>query len=513
MFAPGSGAGFIREIEEVIVKVEVVQGGLAEREAGALLVPLFADKGLTGALQSIDEKIGGMLSAFLAREDFRGKKNETAVLYPPPGAIGAERLVLVGLGERETCSAERVRQAAGAAAKAARALGATTLLAPPMGAERLAEEVAAQATVEGVLLGLYRFWELKTASKPTPDVVSLTLVAEGKDGAVGAGIGRVLAESANLARDLVNRPANVATPTHLAEVARAITEETGITVRVLDEAEMAALGMGALLSVAHGSDEPARFIVMDYRPEGDERSTVVLVGKGITFDSGGISLKPSKGMEAMKGDMGGAAAMMGAIRALALLKVPLRVVALVPATENMPSGRATKPGDVVEAMNGKTIEVINTDAEGRLILADALAYAERFHPDAIFDAATLTGACVVALGHHAAGVMGDEGLIERLREAGERSGERVWPLPLFEAYGEQLKSDVADLKNVGGRPAGAITAGYFLSHFVPEGVPWVHIDIAGVFMAERERPYQPKGGTGFGVRLLAETLRHWGEAD
>ncbi len=282
-----------------------------------------------------------------------------------------------------------------------------------------------------------------------------------------------------------------------------------MTIQVLDEVEMAELKMGALLSVAHGSEEPARFIILEHNAERADLPTIVLVGKGITFDSGGISLKKSEGMERMKGDMGGAAAVMGATRAAALLDLPLHVVCLAPVTENMPDGRATKPGDVVRAMNGLTIEVINTDAEGRLILADALTYAGRFHPDAIFDAATLTGACVVALGHDVAGAMGDEALITRLRAVETVCGERVWPLPLFELYDEQIKSTVADVKNVGGRPAGAITAARFLSKFVPEGVAWVHLDIAGLFLSDKERPYQPKGATGFGVRLLAETLRRW----
>ncbi len=496
------------------MKIEVIHAKLAEVETDALVLSLFADEPLSGQAAALDSRLGGALAALLEAGDFHGRRNEMAVFYPQ-GKVSARRLLLVGLGKRESCTAEVIRQAAGTAAKKARALGAKRVVMPPLGCGVVAADAAVQATVEGTMLGLYRFWELKTEPKPTPDVEVLTILA-GEEAHLPAAtqwarVGQVMAESANLARDLVNRPANIATPSHLAEVAAQIAEETGMTLRVLDEAEMEALGMHALLSVAHGSAEPARFIILEHNAGRDDLPTVVLVGKGITFDSGGISLKPSQGMERMKGDMGGAAAVLGAMRAAALLDLPLHLVGLAPATENMPGGRATKPGDVVKALNGLTIEIINTDAEGRLILADALAYAERFHPDAIFDAATLTGACVVALGHHAAGVMGDERLIARLREAGERSGERVWPLPLFEEYGEQLKSDVADVKNVGGRPAGAITAGFFLSKFVPKGVPWVHVDIAGLFLLEKERPYCPKGGTGFGVRLFAETLRRWEE--
>ncbi len=272
---------------------------------------------------------------------------------------------------------------------------------------------------------------------------------------------------------------------------------------------MEAMGMHLLLSVNQGGNEPAQMIILEHNAGRADLPTIVLVGKGITFDTGGISLKPSQGMEAMKGDMGGAAAVLGALRAVALLDLPLHVVGLAPVTENMPDSLATKPGDVFRSLKGLTVEIISTDAEGRLILADALTYAGEFNPDAIFDIATLTGSRIIALGAHAAAVLGDDALIEHLRQAGEMTGERVWPLPLFEAYGEQLKSDVADMKNIGGRPAGTITAAYFLSKFPPDGVPWVHIDIAGLGLVETATPYAPKGGTGFGVRLFVEALRTW----
>ncbi|MFN2109266.1 MAG: leucyl aminopeptidase family protein, partial [Anaerolineae bacterium] len=325
----------------------------------------------------------------------------------------------------------------------------------------------------------------------------------------GARAGQIVSESTLLARDLVNRPANIATPTHIAEAAERMAGETGLRCEVLDKATLEALGMHTLLSVNQGGDEPARMVILEHNAGRDDLPVVVLVGKGITFDTGGISLKPGANMHRMKGDMGGAAAVIGALRAVALLDLPLQVIGLAPLTENMPDAHATKPGDVVHSLKGLTVEILNTDAEGRLILADALTYAGTFEPAAVFDIATLTGGRVVALGDHAAAVMGDEALIERLRAAGDATYERVWPLPLFEEYGEQLKSGVADVANIGGRAASSITAGYFLSKFAPDDVPWVHIDIAGLDQIEKDLPYTPKGATGYGVRLFVETLRHW----
>jgi leucyl aminopeptidase len=325
----------------------------------------------------------------------------------------------------------------------------------------------------------------------------------------GARVGQIVAEAACLVRDLGNQPGNVATPTMLAQTAQRIAQQHGLRCQVLDRVQIEELGMGAFMSVARGSQEPPKFIILEHNADHEDLQTLVLVGKGITFDSGGISIKPGEKMEMMKFDMSGGAAVLGTLQAVAQLDLPLHVVGLVPATENLPSGTATKPGDIVRALSGKTIEVINTDAEGRMILADALAYAQRYQPAAVIDLATLTGACVVALGHHAIGLMGNNlELIARLKEAGQASGERVWELPLWEEYHEQLKSDVADMKNVGGRPAGAITAAALLSKFA-EGYPWAHLDIAGTAYTDEEKSYIPKGGTGVGVRLLVELLRNW----
>jgi leucyl aminopeptidase len=299
----------------------------------------------------------------------------------------------------------------------------------------------------------------------------------------------------------------VATPTHLAEEAERLGEVVGLEVTVLGPGEMEAEGMGAILAVAQGSEQEPRLIVLEHRGGREGDPPLLLVGKGLTFDAGGISIKPASGMEDMKYDMSGGAAVFGALYAVAELGLPINVVGIVPSSENLLSGRAVKPGDVVRTREGKTVEILNTDAEGRLILADALSYAQTFRPAAMVDCATLTGACVVALGNHASGILGtDEELIQELREAGDRSGERCWPLPLWKEYREQLDSTVADLKNVGGRPAGTITAAAFLKEFVGE-VPWAHLDIAGTAYGEGKLSYQRKGGFGVPTRLLVEWVR------
>jgi leucyl aminopeptidase len=356
----------------------------------------------------------------------------------------------------------------------------------------------------------------KTERDDRKDVNSVTLMAANRAQAnlIGRALetGRILAESANFARSLVNHPANEMTPTILAEQARQMAKACQLKCEVLDRKAMEKLGMGLLLGVAQGSEQAPKFIVLEHRSGKRKQDNIVFVGKGITFDSGGISIKSADGMERMKYDMSGGAAVIGALRAAALLKVPLNVVGLIPATENLLSGKATKPGDVHRAMNGKTAEIINTDAEGRLILGDALAYAARYKPSACVDLATLTGACVVALGHEAIGMMGNsqgEALMQRLQKAGMRTGERVWQLPLWDEYLEHVKSDVADVKNVGlGRAAGAIAGAAFLVKFV-DGYPWVHLDIAGTAWADRDQPYKLKGGTGVGVRLLSQMLLDW----
>jgi leucyl aminopeptidase len=474
-----------------------------------------------GATGAVDQAMGGAIREAIAGGDFRGQKGEVAVLYPR-GSIPARRVAVVGLGPQERFSLDTVRWAAGAAARKARDLGVRSFssIVHGAGAGGIGLEAAAQATVEGTLLGLYRYQELKNkpSERPDPERFQLVQFDPGQVGVVeeGARLGQVVAEAVCLARDLVNRPANYATPSDLADLALEIASEyEPMRCQVLDEEDAAELEMGAFLGVAQGSDEPAVLIVMEYNHEREDLDSVVLVGKGITFDTGGISLKPGEKMDRMRGDMAGAAAVLATMLAVGELDLPLHVVGLVPATENMPSARAYKPGDVLTAMNGKTIEVISTDAEGRLILADALAYAARFAPQAVVDLATLTGACVVALGQGvAAGVFSsDDELLLRLHAASQASGERIWHLPLYEDYLDKIDSLTADLANSGGRQGGVGSSAIFLQQFA-EGYPWAHIDIAGMSFEERpstpKRPaYLQKGGTGFGVRLLVQFLRDW----
>jgi len=503
------------------MEIRAVVGHITEQETPAIVLGLFegAEIPLTGTAGELDAALNGELGSVIADGDFKGKINETLVLYTHDW-LPAKRLILVGLGKPEEVTLNVIREASATTAQKARSLGLSTLHTVVFGEDvegisrELSTSAAAEAVAEGALLGLYRFTELKTQDenhRADPEQLVVVISGEHDLAAMQEALnrGQIVAESTMLARDLVNRPANVATPSHLAKVAQEIATETGTVCKILEKPALKELGMHLFLSVNQGGNEPARLIVLEHNASVPDLPTVVLVGKGITFDTGGISLKPSRGMEAMKGDMGGAAAVLGALRAVALLNLPLHVVGLAPVTDNMPDAQATKPGDVVKSLNGLTVEIINTDAEGRLILADALTYAGEFQPDAVFDIATLTGGRIVALGDHAAAVMGDQGLIDRLVAAGEATKERVWPMPLFKEYGKQIESDVADLKNVGGRAASSITAAYFLSKFVPDGIKWAHIDIAGLGIRDKSDPYVPKGATGFGVRLFVEALRRW----
>jgi leucyl aminopeptidase len=411
-----------------------------------------------------------------------------------------------------------LRKAVGTAVRQAERLRVTDLAIVLGHVERKSEQMgahfAARGAVEGAVLAAWDYRDLKTGPGPDEEPVvrirSVTILAHGKDEAEemrsGGDVGRIMAEAENLARELAAKPGNIATPSHLADVAREIAEEGGMEITVFDREALEEEGFGGILAVSAGSQEEPRFIIMEYRGAGDA-PPVALVGKGVTFDAGGISIKPAQKMEEMKYDMSGAAAVLGAMQAIARLRPRVNAVALIPATENLPSGRALKPGDVITMYSGKTVEVINTDAEGRLILADALAYAHRFEPRAIIDAATLTGAVVIALGHEAIGLMGNDGsLMDEVRAVGERTGERCWPLPLWDGFRKQIESDVADIKNTGGRPAGTITAGWFLKEFVGD-TPWVHLDIAGTAYREEPLSYLRKGPTGVPTRLFIEWVR------
>jgi leucyl aminopeptidase len=484
-----------------------VKTSAPQSESVDLLVQLLHE-GEKPAAQ-LDEAVGKAATASIKLGDFQGKLRQKAVLYPN-GGLKAKRLLLVGLGPKAKSDRETIRRAVGTAVQEARKLtaGSLGIAAPKAWPRGINEDEFLATAAEAAVLAGYEFKQHKSG-KASPNL-KVTLFAS-KRSPVSAAAAKV-GEAVNLARDLANAPGNFGTPSALAAAARKAGRQHGFKVQVLTPTEMKKLGMGGLLGVAKGSDEPARFIVMDYNPKKKAKpGTICLVGKGLTFDAGGISLKPADKMWDMKFDKCGGCAVIGAMAAIAATRLPRRVVGLVPSTENMPSGSANKPGDVLTAMNGKTIEVLNTDAEGRLILADALAYSARFKPEVILDFATLTGACAVALGDVRGAVMSpDDTLAREVQAAGDASGELVWPLPMDDAYGEQVKSEVADVKNLGkGRLAGSIAGGWFLRNFVPENTPWAHLDIAGVAWntADPGKGYLGKGASGFGVRLAWEFVK------
>lgn len=500
------------------VAIDVLAGDPLAVNAAGVVVGVWDDGQMAQDLKKkIDSALGGELSKILANKEFKGETGEVFFL-PTFGKTKSRYLILAGLGKKDKTTPETLRRVSGTVAGAARKRNLAKLHSTL--AVNVADfEQAAEAVVEGTLLGLYRFSDYKSKANNGAKagqsgefvLESLSLQApKGSDRKVleGADWGRAIVRATYLARDLGNQPANVATPTMIAETASKETKKRGIRFTSFDRTRMEEMGLGALVGVAKGSNEPARLIQLEYKPAGFVNAKpVLLVGKTLTFDSGGISLKPAEKMEAMKGDMSGGATVLGTLMAAADLKLPLWIVGLMPATENMPSGTANKPGDVLRAFNGKTIEVINTDAEGRLILADALSYGVKtFDPMLTVDLATLTGAVTVALGSHALGVMGnDQKRIDQILETGTEVGERGWQLPLFEEYYDQIKSPVADIQNVGGRGAGTITAAAFLSHFVDDK-PWVHLDIAGTAWVESDEPYKPKGNVGIGIRLLIHFL-------
>jgi leucyl aminopeptidase len=498
------------------MNVSVKQADCTEFATPLLVAKIFEGDGeLVGPIAKVDERMGGQISEVRRRGDFRGKEGETLLLYPSQDRLPAERVLLVGLGKQDDLDLERLRRAAGTAVKQAAKLRVTSLASIVHHAELVEDRItpgdAARAVAEGAVLGTYRFTEMKTRGEedePEVEVGELVILEKVEEKArqieEGVRIGSAVARAENLARTLGNLPGNVATPSYLAETAQRIASEQGLSCTILGREELRAEGLKALLAVSQGSEQEPKLIILEHRGGAEDQPPLALVGKGLTFDAGGISIKPAQGMEEMKFDMCGGAAVLAAMQAIGEIDVPINVIALVPASENLISGAAVKPGDIIGSHLGKSIEVINTDAEGRLILADALSYVRRYNPAAVVDAATLTGSCVIALGHHASGLMGnDEALIDELRAAGERSGERVWPLPMFKEYKEQLRSEYADIKNTGGRPAGTITAGWFLREFVGD-FPWAHLDIAGTAWGEGKLSYQIKGASGVPTRLFVE---------
>ncbi len=492
--------------------------GTAETVEADIHVYFFpaVEEAFAAQLKTLAKPAQAMIAALHARRDFTGTEEEEEMLF-----AGEARFLAVGLGGQDMLSTEALRRAAARAGKRCAKYAARSAAFHLIGEQALRRlvhvtfEDQVQALVEGAALGVYRYdaWQEKKKERVKGILASITIVTseEGFQGRLKNAIERaaIVAEAVEIARDLSNAPANSLTAEALAREAVEKTKKFGVKAVILRKPEIEAHRMGGLLAVNRGSRNEPRFIVLEYNLARRKAPCIALVGKGVTFDSGGISIKPSAKMAEMKMDMSGAAAVIGTLRAAARLKLPLRLVGLIPATDNMPSGSALCPGDIIRMSNGKTVEVEDTDAEGRLILADALVYAQRYKPEGIVDLATLTGAIAVALGLHVTGMMGTGGdLKERLRRSGMRTFERVCELPLYEEYEKQIRSDVADIKNLGGRWGGAITAAMFLKHFTGS-VPWVHLDIAGTAIQEEEGFYTIKGGSGVGVRLLVDMLSEY----
>jgi leucyl aminopeptidase len=502
------------------MNINVINATIQTTSAEAILVGLF--KGgeiLPAVISATDKALNGSISELLRTNDFRGELNEATVIYSH-GAIPASRVIIVGLGKVEELSLERIRQASATGAKKARELGCKVIASSVFGADAVEISSAAQATIEGVLLGSYRWRKNHTSPVERGDIESLLLVEsdKGKISAVesGASVGQAVASGVYRARDLVNQSPNIMNPGGLAQAARDMAKEAGVQCTVHELDWIQAQKMTAFLSVTQGSAYPPKFIVLEYK--GSDAEPLVFVGKGLTFDSGGISLKNADGMEDMRSDMGGAAAVIGAFEAIAKMKLPIHIVGLIAACENMPSGTAYRPADVVTARNGRTIEIISTDAEGRMTLADALDYAAEFKPKAVIDLATLTGACVTALGQNvAAGYFANnDSLAQKVDEASRASGEKLWRLPLYVEYRDKIKTDYADLKNSGGIGSGVGSSAVFLEEFT--SYPWAHWDIAGMVLDKTgptayypltHPPHIIRGATGFGVRALVSFARIW----
>ena len=488
--------------------IKAVAGDITAIEADAIVVPVF--EGMehpAGEAMAVDNVLGGAISGLISQGEIKGKLNQVTVIHSL-GNLPAKRVAVAGMGKQAELTQDKVRGVIAEVCQQLRKKGVENIATVPQG-EGIAGvtlENAAQAITEGALLGTYQFRRHITKAADDGEIKQLTIVAadESKLAVLEQGChkGRILAEATNLARDMVNEPGNYMTPGDMADTAVSLAETYGLAVEVLEREQMQELGMGAFLGVAQGSQQPPKFIILRYQGSASDKIDLVLVGKGITFDSGGISIKPGEGMEDMKGDMAGGAAVMAAISAIAQFKPVINVMAIVAATENLPSGTALKPGDILTQMSGKTIEVANTDAEGRLTLADALGYARKFDAEVIIDIATLTGACRVALGDICTGAFGnDQELVNKVIEAGKEAGDLIWQMPMYDEYKEQNKSTVADIKNTGGRYAGAITAAQFLAEFTGD-TPWVHLDIAGPSMIDKGRAYLAKGATGVPVRTL-----------
>ncbi len=494
--------------------IKIRKASPLEIKTACLVIGVYEKKLSEPLLKELDQKLGGLLRQAKRNGEFIGKTGEQ-ILFQPVGHLPAERVLLIGLGPEVETSLEKIRQAAGSAMQlvTGKKLGQVAFALPLDAEKKNGSAAHIQATAEGVLLASYRYdrflSEEARGSRKLPKSVTLLIGNAREKHACESALEKAqkLCRAVILARDLVNAPGNIKSPAYLVEQAQVASKESSLKCKILGQKELVKEGFGALLGVAQGSVREPYLIVLEHHGGSKNEPPVALVGKGVTFDSGGISLKPGEKMDEMKMDMAGGAAVIGTMLAAALLELPINLVGIVPTVENMPSGTAYRPGDILTSLSGQTIEVLNTDAEGRLILADALTYAKRYEPKLVIDLATLTGACIIALGHQATAILGnDQKLVQSLLNAGETSGERLWQLPLWDDYDQQIKSDVADVKNTGGRPAGTITAAAFLKKFASD-FRWAHLDIAGTAWRDQNLPYIPKGGTGVGVRLLVAFLQ------
>ncbi|MFC2053204.1 leucyl aminopeptidase [Chloroflexota bacterium] len=497
------------------IQINVEHGPIQEIEADTIILNLFEGvKEPGGATGAVDKDLDGAITELIANGDFSGKASETVVVYPR-GAITARRVILVGLGKRDEFDLETVRKAAAFAIKRARDQNgenvATIVHGGSVSGINIAD--AAQATVEGSILALYHYRAKIQKDEPDQKIQSLNIVEfdDNKLPEIESGVdtAKAVTSGVYLARDLVNLPPNIATPTKMASVAGEIAEENGMKLTVGGREWAAERQMGAFLAVAKGAGETPKFIVLEHKSDHEDLDTLVLIGKGITFDTGGISIKPTAGMGNMKSDMAGAAAVLGTMLTVGMLDLPLHIIGIAPCTENMPDANAYRPADVITASNGKTIEIVSTDAEGRMILADGLVFAGGYGPQVVIDLATLTGSCVIALGKGiAAGLFSNENILrDRLVSSSKATHEKIWPMPLWDDYKKKIKSEVADMKNGGGRYGGVGASAIFLKEFT--NYPWAHLDIAGMALTDKESDYIPSGGTGFGVRLLVDFLRNY----
>lgn len=469
-----------------------------------LVIPLF-ENSLLKAYENLDLLTGGLIKRIINSGEFRGKFGSSTLIHV--GNINADRILLTGLGKKDDITSERIRQAGGKAFSFIKSAGFASIAISLRELDSLSADITFKESpstyfLEGGLLNLYAYERYKKA-EDAKEIANITILGDEK--VIPLKWLETIVDATNFARNLVNTPANDMTPSNLAAIASSLSVKN-VKVKILEEKDVQKEGMNAYLSVAKGSAEPSKFIVVNYK--GGKGSPYVLIGKSITFDSGGISIKPAEGMEKMKYDMAGGAATLAIIKAASQLALPLNIIGILPATENLPGGRASKPGDVVTAITGKTVEIINTDAEGRLAIADAIGYAIKyFKPKGIIDIATLTGACKITFGNEAVAMMGNSPeLMERLRKASGETYERVWEMPLYEEYKDYIKSDIAHIKNSGGRDGSLLTAGYFLKEFAGN-TPWVHLDIAGTAWNDKDKPYLSKGATGIGVRLILNFLK------